>query len=232
VIKRQVYRVDSVELTPIKTKPPQINISAYGTASTPGWTQPSLVPFIYIQAPPDGIYDFSLVALPPLGGVTTQELTPLPEPASLTEFTPPGFRGARIHALQNKIEGLLGSGSVVSRLLEEDAATNLAQHLGGLSDYVKGLSVAAKRKKALSAAIQAAVEASKETETPSDELSRRLQALAVAVEEANQETASEGQDCRHACHQTYLREVARCRDVSCVTRVTGQYVACLVRCPK
>jgi hypothetical protein len=74
--KRQIYRADSVELTEIKSSPPQINITAYGTATSADWSRTELVPFIYVQNPPDGIFDFEFVAEPP-PGQSAQVLTSL-----------------------------------------------------------------------------------------------------------------------------------------------------------
>jgi hypothetical protein len=105
--KRTVYQVDSVELTLINTKPPQVNISASGSANTTGWADAELIPFVYVQAPPNGVYDFTLVAYPPVGPAG-QMITPLPEPASLTEFVPLGFRGVTIHAESNTKQAFIG----------------------------------------------------------------------------------------------------------------------------
>ena len=185
MIKRQVFRVDSVELTRIPSKPAQVNITAYGTASTPGWTAAQLVPFIYVQAPPDGIYDFDLVALPPIGGVTTQVLTPLPEPASLTEFLPDKFRGVKIHALDNKMQALLTPESGEVTLKGADTVPDLATH---------------------------------------------LKAVAGLFAKAKGTSPSKASDCRQACHDTYVRELEKCKDVSCITKATGRYVLCLQKC--
>ena len=119
--RRTVYRVDSVELTLINTKPPQINISAYGSANTTGWADAQLIPFAYVQAPPNGVYDFTLVAYPPVGSAG-QMITPLPEPASLTEFVPPGFRGVTIHAESNTKQAFVGPESAEAIIGPESAA--------------------------------------------------------------------------------------------------------------
>ncbi len=134
--KRKVLRVDSVELTHIPGKPNRVKISAHGTASTSGWTAPQLVPFIYVQAPPDGIYDFILVALRPSSGVTTPALTPLPEPASITEIEPDGFHGVRIHALENSLQQLLAPEFGMVALQALDSTAELGAHLKALADII------------------------------------------------------------------------------------------------
>lgn len=185
MIKRKVRRVDSVELTRISSKSAQVNISAYGTASTPDWAGAQLVPFVYVQAPPDGIYDFTLVALPPLSGATTQVLTPLPEPGSLTEFLPDGFRGVRIHALDNTMEKLLAPQSEAVVFPAADTTSELAAN---------------------------------------------LKALADVIAKAEGTDPTKARDCKEACHDVYLRELEKCKDVSCITKATGQYVVCLKKC--
>ena len=185
--KRQVYQVDSVALTRIGSKPQQVNITAYGSTSTPGWTRPQLVAFVYVQAPPDGIYDFDLVAVASGDGPAAQVLTPLPEPASLTQFTPDGFRGVRIHAVRNKIEGLLAEDSDSSALGDKGTIVELVKHLATVAD---------------------------------------------AFTKADAKAQAKGRDCREACHQAYIREVQKCRDLTCVTKATGRYVLCLRGCEK
>jgi len=45
-------------------------------ATTPGWSDLALEPVVYVQAPPDGIYDWTLYGTPP-AGMVAQVLTPL-----------------------------------------------------------------------------------------------------------------------------------------------------------
>ncbi len=134
--KRKVLRVDSVELTRIPGEPSKVKISAFGTASTSGWTAPQLVPFVYIQAPPDGIYDFILVALRPSSGGTLPVLTPLPEPASITEIEPDGFNGVRIHALENQLQKVLAPASGVVALQAIDSTAELVTHLKAVAEII------------------------------------------------------------------------------------------------
>lgn len=103
----KVLRVRSVELALLeKSEPPQLAITAQGTVPTPGWTAPELIPYVYIQQPPDGIYDFDFVAEPP-GGITTQVLTPITVRHTV-QSVPVGLKGVRIHASTNSQEALLG----------------------------------------------------------------------------------------------------------------------------
>lgn len=44
--------------------------------TTPGWSDLALEPVVYIQAPPDGIYDWTLYGTPP-SGMVAQVLSPV-----------------------------------------------------------------------------------------------------------------------------------------------------------
>jgi hypothetical protein len=44
--------------------------------TTPGWSDLALEPVVYIQAPPDGIYDWTLYGMPP-DGMVAQVLSPV-----------------------------------------------------------------------------------------------------------------------------------------------------------
>jgi hypothetical protein len=67
--------VQRVHLAIRKTNPPQLHIAADGTARSTGYTTPTLIPYVYVTPPADGIYDFDFVATPP-DGIVPQVLTP------------------------------------------------------------------------------------------------------------------------------------------------------------
>jgi len=104
--KELIHSVDSVTITYIKKNPPEYRIDATGKATTSGWSNPELSAVVYVQAPPDGIYDYDFVAEPP-SGVAAQVLTPIKAQKVLGKM-PKGFRGVRVSAKSNKKEALLG----------------------------------------------------------------------------------------------------------------------------
>src|SRR5687768_13959267 len=101
----KVMEVKEVELAVLESFPPKLRIFASGTVPTGGWTNPRLEPFIFIQPPPNGIYDFDFVADPP-EGPATQVITPI-EVVHLWDPLPEGVKGVRIHAMQNSKTALL-----------------------------------------------------------------------------------------------------------------------------
>jgi len=94
--------VSSVKLTIYKTNPPALHIHAEGVVPTPGYTNAQLVPYVYIQFPPDGIWDFDFVADKPDGPVQ-QVLSPI-----FADYVWDGFpaelKGVRIHGACNSVE--------------------------------------------------------------------------------------------------------------------------------
>ncbi|MGC2238194.1 MAG: hypothetical protein WA584_18720 [Pyrinomonadaceae bacterium] len=100
--EKQVYEVKDAQIAINKRLPPEVSIIAEGVVRTLGWTNGRLEPYVYVQPPPDGIYDFDFVATPPsspagdaLSPITSKEYKmPMPE----------NFRGVRIHAETNKME--------------------------------------------------------------------------------------------------------------------------------
>lgn len=101
----QVFEVSEVKLTIFKTHPPTLAIYAEGMVPTPGYTNPRLEPYIYIQPPTDGIWDFSFDADRPT--------VPVPDvlvPISATYYWfnyPRDLKGVRIHARVNSMEARL-----------------------------------------------------------------------------------------------------------------------------
>ncbi len=103
----KILEVTEVKFVTLRSFPPKLQISASGTVPTGGWSNPQLVPFNYIQAPPDGIYDFDFIATPP-DGIATQVITPI-EVNFLWENLPEGLKGVRIHASSNSKVAFLNS---------------------------------------------------------------------------------------------------------------------------
>lgn len=105
---KKILEVTEVKLAILESFPPQLRISASGTVPTGGWSSPRLVPYIYIQPPPDGIFDFDFVADPP-EGIVTQVISPIDAVYVWKDF-PERLRGVRIHASQNSKTILLETG--------------------------------------------------------------------------------------------------------------------------
>ena len=97
--EQPVWAVTNVKLAAYKTYPPKLIIGVQGTVGTPGWTNAKLVPFIYIQPPPDGIYDFNFVATPPTKAVA-QVVTDI-EAKHVLKTIPKDLKGVRIHSQTN-----------------------------------------------------------------------------------------------------------------------------------
>ncbi len=108
----KIYEVGNIELSVLESSPQQLNIVASGNVTSSGWTNPKLIPYVYITPPLDGIYDFDFVASPP-EGPALQVITPI-EGQHRLESIPEGFKGVRIHASKNVKVALLGeSGTTI-----------------------------------------------------------------------------------------------------------------------
>lgn len=92
---RRVMQVVAADLARLKGDPSRLTLAASGTVPTLGWSEARLVPHVYVQAPPDGIWGFDFVARPPAGPAAqaigkVSACTTLPASPSLV--------GVRIHA--------------------------------------------------------------------------------------------------------------------------------------
>lgn len=111
---QRVLEVTSVDLSLVKTKPPQIHIVTHGTVPTSGWKHPRLSPWFYIQPPADGIQDFDFVADAPTG-IVRPMITPIVGEATIprdpADYWGPGKElcGVRIHARSNTKETTFGA---------------------------------------------------------------------------------------------------------------------------
>jgi hypothetical protein len=68
--------------------------------------------------------------------VTTPVLTPLPEPASITEIEPDGFHGVRIHALENALQKSLAPEFGMAALQAVDSTAELVTQLKAVADII------------------------------------------------------------------------------------------------
>jgi len=138
-----VNTVETVQLIQSGSLPPQLTVSASGTVVTTGWTNAKLEPYVYIQAPPDGIYDFSFTATPPPStGVVADVITPI-KAEYVYPTIPDGLKGVRIHAANNIIEELLNPPTAVSEAIMSVDKVKLFAAIDpaskGWSIYAQGL---------------------------------------------------------------------------------------------
>lgn len=98
----KVYQVNTVTLGLYKTNPLTLAILVTGTVSSSGWSGATLIPYVYVMPPADGIYEFDLVAWPPEGTALTV-LMPIGTSAEWHDF-PPDLKGVRIYSSTNNVE--------------------------------------------------------------------------------------------------------------------------------
>ena len=104
-MKYSIYSVESVKLTIVKTNPPSLLIEANGLVPTSGWTEPELQGRIYIQPPPDGIWDFDFVATAP-SGIVIEVFTKI-YAAHLWQGNLNQLKGVRVHSSTNAVVQML-----------------------------------------------------------------------------------------------------------------------------
>jgi hypothetical protein len=102
-----ILEIAEVNLFVLKSFPSQLQIVASGIAPTSGWSNPQLVPYTYVQAPLDGIYDFDFVATPPQG-IVAEVITPI-RAQYIWPIFPQELIGVRIHTSTNSQVVLLNA---------------------------------------------------------------------------------------------------------------------------
>lgn len=91
-----VSRVQNVCTAILKSHPPQLMIDADGIVPTSGWgSEGSLLPWVYVSRPSDGILDFTFVGTAPTGIVNPVEK---PISASAKLVLESWIKGVRVHA--------------------------------------------------------------------------------------------------------------------------------------
>ena len=100
--RKAILEVQYVELSVRESRPRQLHIRAIGTVPSPGWRTAELIPFVYVQPPADGIYDFAFTARAPkddaeVGVSSLKDIKVTHVVSPLTD----GLKGVRIHASLN-----------------------------------------------------------------------------------------------------------------------------------
>jgi hypothetical protein len=98
-----ILEVMDIHLRIFESFPPQIQVTVTGAVPSRGWSHPQLLPYTYVQPPPDGIYDYDFVAAPPRD-VAAQVLTRI---TATVQGLPHGAKGIRVHASRNSQEALI-----------------------------------------------------------------------------------------------------------------------------
>lgn len=105
----KVYEITAVRLTKYRSVPPKLLIEVEATVLTAGYTDPQLFEFIYVQPPPDGIYEFDFYATPP-SGPAARVISPI-SAKYVMEPMPEELKGVKVYASNNNKVALLSDSS-------------------------------------------------------------------------------------------------------------------------
>lgn len=103
--RQAINEITGVQLSLLNGSPRQLEITVTGNVTGAGWSSPMLIPFQYIVAPQDGIYDFTFYATPP-GEAGSMVITPIDVTHRLTSLSD-NLKGIRIHSATNNIVAML-----------------------------------------------------------------------------------------------------------------------------
>lgn len=99
-----LFSVLGIDVSYLKSYPPILTITVYGTTSTSGWTNIKLVPRTYVTPPEDGIQEFDLMGIPPQDFVLQVVTQVTSEPFLWsTDSMPNWVRGIKVYASDNSV---------------------------------------------------------------------------------------------------------------------------------
>lgn len=93
---KPVSRIVGVQCAIEKSNPPNLVVSATGEVPTLGWKNPALTRVVYVQFPPDGIWDYTFTAIPPTGPVP-QQVAPVQATDRWSGYPWDKLKGIRVH---------------------------------------------------------------------------------------------------------------------------------------
>lgn len=104
---KKILEITEVKLGPIKNEPSKPNVICVGVVPSGGWTSPQLIPYVYLNPPSDGIYDFDIVANAPTPEAAVIIITTPITCNYRLEDVPADLKGVKIHTSSNTMAVLL-----------------------------------------------------------------------------------------------------------------------------
>jgi hypothetical protein len=120
-LEMPILYVTSIEVIPVSADPKLDIIRVTGLASSPGWSNPQLVPFFYGR-PADGILDLQFIGTSPEQSQKAEGFQPVS--ALFTLEAGHDFKGVRVRAGANAIELTKMSG-IVQTTIKADSGKDL-----------------------------------------------------------------------------------------------------------
>jgi hypothetical protein len=105
---KPVMRVTGASVFVIRG-PHTVRICARGLVNSGGWTNPQLIPVVYVQAPPNGIWDFTFTATPPSGPAIQPINVPI-KAHRIWSLYPANLHGVRVRGVNGSVVALLNHG--------------------------------------------------------------------------------------------------------------------------
>lgn len=103
-----VRTITDVKYSIQKSMPPNLVVTAVGVVPTAGYKDVQLSRAVYVQAPADGIQDYSLTAVQPQGSAAAV-LTKVEASDTWTDYQKdaPWIKGARIRGVDNGVKVIM-----------------------------------------------------------------------------------------------------------------------------
>lgn len=100
-MQTKILSIESIDLNLFKSNPSILQIISHGIVSSMGWTNPKLIPYVYVTEPSNGIWEFDFIADPPLS-IAATVLTPIFAKIEWQDF-PKSLKGIKVYASSNSL---------------------------------------------------------------------------------------------------------------------------------
>jgi hypothetical protein len=110
----KVYEIKDVRLTVAESIPPKLLIEVDAIVLGAGYADPGLLQYIYVQPPPDGIYEFDFYATPPSGPAA--DVLSVISAQDRLEPVPKDLKGVKVYASHNSKISVLNTSISLSTI--------------------------------------------------------------------------------------------------------------------
>lgn len=106
VLLKRVAQITDVTYELQTSEPPNLVVTAHGQVPTGGWTEVQLIRRIYEKEPADGIWEYDLLAKPPIGPAT-QALAKVKASDTWMKIDPKKLKGLRVYGVEKGIKTVM-----------------------------------------------------------------------------------------------------------------------------
>ncbi|MCI0495261.1 hypothetical protein L0Z72_09670 [candidate division KSB1 bacterium] len=98
---KKILKIEKVQFNPVANDPSMLFFTATGVVPSGGWKAPQIIPHVYLDPPPKGIYEFDFIAEAPAQTDEVIKITTKIECNFKMANMPHDLKGVKVYSSSN-----------------------------------------------------------------------------------------------------------------------------------